>query len=59
MTEERIEVMQAVLRGELGAEHVTMAEIRELEEVIMDAIIAKKLEDNPMVFSGFESRLTQ
>ena len=58
MTEDRIEVMQAVLRGELSADNVTMAEINELEDLVMDAIIAKKLEDNPMVFSGIEGKLT-
>ena len=55
MTEDRIEVMQAVLRGEVSAELVTMEEIRELEECIMDAIIAKKAESNACVFSGMDT----
>ena len=55
MTEDRIEVMQAVLRGEVSADMVTMEEIHYLEECIMDAIIAKKFESNPCVFSDMET----
>ncbi len=55
MTPDRIEVMQAVLRGEIGAEHVTMEEIKELEMAVMDAIVAKRFETNPAVFSGYDT----
>jgi hypothetical protein len=55
MTDDRIEVMQAVLRGEISAEHVTLEEIRELEECIMDAIIEKRAQFNPAVFSGMDA----
>lgn len=55
MTPDRQEVMQAVLRGELSADHVTAEEIRELEECIMDAIIEKRAQSNPSVFSGMDT----
>ena len=42
MTEERQMVMQAVLDGKLDASHVTMEEIRELEDAVFEAIAAKK-----------------
>jgi hypothetical protein len=59
MTDDRIEVMQAVLRGELSADAVTMEEIRYLEEVIMEAIIEKRAQTNPSVFSGMDSMTLQ
>ena len=59
MTDDRKEVMRLVLAGELSADHVTREEITELEEIIMELIIEKKAQNNPMVFSGIEGRLTQ
>ena len=41
--------MQAVLDGKLSADHVTMDEIRELETMIMDAIIEKRAQTNAAV----------
>ena len=55
MTDDRIEVMQAVLRGEISADNVTMDEIRELELIIMDAIVDKRAQFNPAVFSGMDT----
>lgn len=55
MTDDRIEVMQAVLRGEISADNVTMDEIRELELAIMDAIVDKRAQFNPAVFSGMDT----
>lgn len=42
MTEERQMVMQAVLDGKLDASHVTMEEIKELEERIFEMIADRK-----------------
>jgi hypothetical protein len=49
MKPNRREVMQAVLDGKLSADHVTMDEIRELETMIMDAIIEKRAQTNAAV----------
>jgi hypothetical protein len=42
MTEDRKMVMQAVLEGKLDASHVTMEEIKELEETIFELIADRK-----------------
>ncbi len=42
MTEDRLIVMQAVLEGKLDASHVTMEEIKELEETIFELIADRK-----------------
>ena len=42
MTEERQLVMQAVLEGKLDASHVTMDEIKEVEDIVFELIADKK-----------------
>jgi hypothetical protein len=42
MNEERKLVMQAVLEGKLDASHVTMAEIKEVEELVFELIADMK-----------------
>lgn len=42
MSEDRKMVMQAVLEGKLDASHVTMEEIKELEETIFELIADRK-----------------
>lgn len=42
MTEDRQMVMMAVLEGKLDASHVTMDEIRELENAVFEAIATRK-----------------
>jgi len=44
MTEERQLVMAAVLEGKLSAEHVTMEELSELEELVWGLIAEQQLE---------------
>jgi hypothetical protein len=42
MTEDRKMVMQAVLEGKLDASHVTMEEIKEVENTIFELIADRK-----------------
>ena len=45
ITEEREMIVQAVLAGELDADYLTVAEVKDLEVLIFDAAIEKQLEE--------------
>lgn len=55
MTEDRQAVVLAVLKGELDASYITDAELLELEEAVMAAIVAKKQQSGSIAFSGVDS----
>lgn len=42
MTEDRQMVVMAVLEGKLDASHITMEELRELEEAVFEAVADKR-----------------
>lgn len=42
MNEERKMIMQAVLEGKLDANHVTMEEIKEVEDLVFELIADRK-----------------
>jgi hypothetical protein len=45
ITEEREMIVQAVLAGELAADYLTVAEVKDLEVLIFDAAMEKQLEE--------------
>jgi uncharacterized protein Smg (DUF494 family) len=45
IAEEREMVVQAVLSGELDADYLTMAEVKDLELLVFDAAMEKQLEE--------------
>ena len=51
--------MLAVLQGKLDESHVTLEEIKWLEETVMDAVIDKLAVTNPAVVKPNRKRLTQ
>jgi hypothetical protein len=55
MTKDRQAVVLAVLKGELDESHITDEELLELEEALMDAIVAKKQQAGFIAFSGVDS----
>ena len=55
MTEDRFEVAKQVLAGKLDANELTMEELCEIQEMVMDAVIGKMALTNPLVFSGVDN----
>ena len=55
MTKDRLNIAKLVLEGKLSEEHLTLEECYELQEMVMDAVIAKMAETNPFVFSGVDN----
>lgn len=45
MIREREMVIQAVLTGELSADYLTLAEVKEVEELVFDIAMEKQLEE--------------
>ena len=45
ITEEREMIVQAVLAGDLAADYLTIAEVKDLELLVFDAAIEKQLEE--------------
>ena len=58
ITEERMMVMQAVFAGQIGSEHVTLAELEELnlraEELVMEFTMASAAQRGCSVFGGVQ-----
>jgi len=50
--------MLAVLQGKLDESHITLDEIKWLEDTVMEAVIEKLAVTNPAVFSGVDKGLT-
>jgi hypothetical protein len=58
-TKARREVMLAVLQGKLDESHITLDEIKWLEDTVMAAVIDKLAVTNPAVVKPKGKRLTQ
>jgi hypothetical protein len=57
-TKARREVMLAVLQGKLDESHITLDEIKWLEDTVMEAVIDKLAVTNPGVVKANSKRLT-
>jgi len=55
MSPDRLEIVRAVLNGQLSAEYITDSEMVEVEETVMDLICIQKMEEGKIVFSSVEN----
>lgn len=58
LTDDRKQVIMLVLKGELDESHVTLDEIKWLEDTVMEAVIDKLAVTNPGVVKANSKRLT-
>jgi len=58
LTDDRKQVIMLVLKGELDESHVTLDEIKWLEDTVMEAVIDKLAVTNPAVVKPKSKRLT-
>lgn len=55
MTEERMLIARAVIAGQLPSSMITDNELSEMGLTLMDAVIERISETNPMTFTGCDS----
>lgn len=55
MTEERMLIARAVIAGQLPSSMITDNELSEMGLSLMDAVIERIAETNPMTFTGCDS----
>jgi hypothetical protein len=56
MTPDRLEIVRLVIAGKLSEDHITMEEVREIHQMVVDAILDRMSETNPMVFYGTDNK---